>query len=34
MEGKLKYEITALPEGIYLLRLHNGASARVVKVGE
>lgn len=32
--GQNTLDITALPDGIYLLRLHNGASARVVKVGE
>lgn len=34
MKGKLKCDITALPEGIYLLRLHNGASISVMEVGE
>ncbi|MCF8256120.1 MAG: T9SS type A sorting domain-containing protein [Flavobacteriales bacterium] len=32
--GQNTLDITALPEGIYLLRLHNGATARVVKVRE
>lgn len=32
--GQGTLDLTALPQGIYLLRLHHGASARVVKVGE
>ncbi len=32
--GQNTLDLTALPQGIYLLRLHHGASARVVKVGE
>jgi len=34
IQGQNTIELTALPEGIYLLRLQNGASARVMKVGE
>jgi hypothetical protein len=32
-QGQNILDMTTLPDGIYLLRLHNGASARVVKVG-
>jgi hypothetical protein len=31
--GQNTLDLTALPDGIYLLRLHHGASARVVKTG-
>jgi len=34
LAGQNTLDITALPDGIYLLRLHHGATARVVKVGE
>jgi len=33
-QGQNILDLAALPDGIYLLRLQNGATARVVKVGE
>ncbi len=33
IQGQNTLDMTTLPDGIYLLRMHNGASARVVKAG-
>jgi hypothetical protein len=33
IQGQNTLDMTTLPNGIYLLRMHNGASARVVKAG-